>query len=107
MKTLTFAQVLHDVDIITQRVVTSLIAEQRSTAALGSGISGGKLRVSIGSGDSKSKTIVDIKTNRSASVSELKRFRREFVKWLTAHPPEDTSEIGIATAFLSYVESQL
>jgi len=99
------ANVLHDVDIITQRIVTSLIAEQRSAAALGSALSGGKLRVTVGSDDNE--MTVNVKTNRSVSVSELKRFRREFVKWLTAHPPEDTSEIGIATAFLSYVESQL
>jgi len=61
--------------------------------------------VTVGSDDNE--MTVNVKTNRSVSVSELKRFRREFVKWLTAHPPEDTSEIGIATAFLSYVESQL
>ena len=99
-------QVLHDVDAITQRLVTALMAEQRTAAARGgAGTNGGILRVTLGQGDIENA--LTIRTNRSVSLSELKRLRREYVKWSSSHPPEDTSEIGIATSFLTFVESQL
>ena len=100
------ANVLHDVDVITQRVVAVLMAEQRTAAATGgAGTSGGKLRVPLGSGESQ--TTATIRTTRTVSLSELKRLRREYVKWSSSHPPEDTSEVGIATSFLTYVESRI
>lgn len=100
------ANVLHDVDVITQRVVAVLMAEQRTAAARGgAGTSGGKLRVPLGSGEPQ--TTATIRTTRTVSLSELKRLRREYVKWSSSHPPEDTSEVGIATSFLTYVESRI
>jgi len=100
------ANVLHDVDAMTQRLVTALMTEQRAAAARGgAGTSGGTLRVPVGRGDPQ--TVLSIRTNRSVSLSELKRLRREYVKWASSHPPEDASDVGIATSFLTYVESQL
>ena len=100
------ANVLHDVDVITQRVVAVLMAEQRTAAARGgAGTSGGKLRVPLGG--EESETTATIRTTRAVSLLELKRLRREYVKWSSSHPPEDTSEVGIATSFLTYVESRI
>ena len=100
------ANVLHDVDAITQRVVAALMAEQRTAAARGgAGTSGGKLRVPLRSGESQ--TTATIRITRAVSLPELKRLRREYVKWSSSHPPEDTSEVGIATSFLTYVESRI
>ena len=83
------------------------MAEQRTAAARGgAGTNGGILRVTLGQGADMENAMA-IRTNRSVSLSELKRFRREYVKWSSSHPPEDTSEIGIATSFLTFVESQL
>lgn len=98
------SNLLHNVDVTTQQVVANFAAEQRSAMALGSGLNSGRLRVPIGS---DKKVVVEVRINRSVTLSELKRIQRGYVKWMSSHPPEDTSDIGIATSFLSYIESQM
>ena len=91
------ANVMHEVDSITSRVSTAFLAAQKTVLTVGSG----KISVSLGGG--KSRTI---ELTRIMQVAEVKRTRRQYVKWVTNHPSEDTSELGIATSFLSYMEGQ-
>ena len=98
------SNVLHDLDNITQEATAALLLAQRNAAALGGGGSG-ILYVTVGSGEKQ--ITVAVRVNRSAQTTELKRLRRQYVKWSSSHVPDDASENGIATAFLQYVESHL
>ena len=44
---------------------------------------------------------------RPLSWAELKRWRREYLRWVARTPPEDTSPQGVAVSFCNYIESQL
>ena len=90
------ANMLHDVDSITQKVCSLVTAEQnKSTTA------GGRLSIALGGGE---PIWFDFK--RRISVPELRRLRRQYINWVVAHPPEDASERGVALAFLSYIAAQ-
>jgi len=91
----TESNVLHDVDKITQRICT-LISEAQTTS-LGSG------RLSISIGDIK----IEMTINRTVHLPELRRHRRQYVKWITGHPPSDCSELGVAKSFCKHLEQNL
>ncbi len=96
------SNVLHDVDSISQETLNSFLSAQKLMSSLGGG-TGGKLSVKIGSGGET----YSMQVNRLVKVAELKRLRRQYIKYVSAHPPQDTSEGGIAKSFLSYIENQI
>jgi len=92
------SNVLHDVDIVSLKTMNEFLVAQKSISA-----GGGKIIVRIGSsGQTRA-----IESKRPVQIAELKRLRRQFVKWVTANPPNDVSEEGIANSFLSYVQNQV
>ena len=91
------ANVLHDVDSITQQVCSLITAAQnKSTTA------GGRLSITLGSG----KEPIWFNFNRNIPLPELRRLRRQYIQWVVARPPEDASERGIAQAFINYIAAQ-
>lgn len=91
------ANVLHDVDSITQQVCSLITAAQnKSTSTFG--------RLSITLNDDKEPIWFDF--NRRIPLPELRRLRRQYIQWVVAHPPEDTSRRGIAVAFITYIAAQ-
>jgi len=93
------ANVLHEVDNIIQRVTSAFVTAQK-TASIAPGV-GGTITIPL---QGKNKTV---ELKRAVHLPELRRLRRQYIKWITNHPPEDTTEWGIASSFLSYVETQL
>jgi protein KTI12 len=91
------ADVLHNVDSITQRVCSLITAAQnKSTTA------GGRLSISINNDDEP----IWFDFNRRVPLPELRRFRRQYIQWAAFHPPEDASERGVAIAFMTYIAAQ-
>lgn len=91
--------VLHDVDSISQEIMNSLLTAQRTISTGG----GGSVQVKIGS----SGEICTIEMKRCVKIAEMKRFRRQYIKWISINVPSDTSQEGISKSFLSYVRNQL
>jgi protein KTI12 len=92
------SNVLHDVDSVSQDISTAFLNAQKNSS-IGNG---GKVIVPIGKGKTFS-----IQINKTVQVVEMKRLRRQYVRWVKDHPPKDTSQVGIAASFLSFLENQL
>ena len=86
--------VLSEMDAITTRLVSAISNAQTVHT-------GGKLQVPVVG----STYAMDIP--RLVALPELRRLRRQYLQWVSTHPPDDTSEKGIAESFLEYVEAQL
>jgi len=101
------SNVLHQVDSISQQTMTAFLSAQQKTGASG----GGNLKIPIGVGSDVTATggeeTYSIQSTRTIRVVEMKRWKRQYIKWVSDHPPKDTSEVGIARSFLSYVENQI
>lgn len=89
------ANVLQELDSITQRLISSISSAQNFHT-------GGKLQLKTASGVSLSMLC-----SRRVALPELRRLRKQYLQWVVGHPPEDTSEKGIASSFLNYLEDQL
>lgn len=98
LSTAASSNVLHDVDIISQNIATTFLNAQRNTS-LGNG---GSISVPIGSGKTFS-----IQINKTVQIVEMKRLRKQYVRWVKDNPPRDTSSMGISYSFLSFLENQL
>ena len=86
---------LHDIDTITYQVSGKINAAQnKATTATG------RLLISVDGVN------LPFEYRRRLPPIELKRLRRQYMQWIATHPPEDTSEKGIAQSFLAYVEAQ-
>lgn len=93
------SNVLNDVDSISLETMKSFLAAQQAISAVG----GGTIVVKIGS----SGETCSMEVKRCVQNVELKRLRRQYVKWVSSNVPTDTSEEGIAKSFLSYVKNML
>jgi len=89
-------QVLHQVDSITKKLTSVVLKAQQNVPP------GGKLSVLPSHVSTKT-----ISLSRRVNLPELRRLQRQFVKWLSAHPPQDPSEVGISVSFLDYLETQI
>ena len=87
------ANVLHDVDLLTQRMCSVIERSQ----------SQGLMQISI-SDFGVPPIVVDSK--RKLALSELTRIRKQYIRWVNTHPLVDSSQRGIATSFLQYLEAQ-
>ena len=89
------ANVLSEIDAITTRLVSSIATAQ----SLHTG--GMLLQVNVGA------STYTMSYPRTAALPELRRLRRHYLQWVRTHPPDDTSEKGIAQSLLRYLEDQL
>jgi protein KTI12 len=92
----TKSNVLHDVDKITQRICSTIQEAQHSMPA-GSG------RISV----PVQHTSIAVNLSRTIHLPKLRRLGREFVKWISDHPPQDCTEYGIASSFCKYLEQNI
>lgn len=83
------ANVLHQVDSLTQKVCTAI--SQTS--------SNGTIQIS--------EYNVTVESGRKLGLPELKRLRQQYIRWVAQHPPADTSERGIVLSFVQYVEGHV
>ncbi len=93
------SNVLHDVDSISQETMKAFLSAQQTIMSSG----GGTVVVKIGS----SGETCSLEIKRIVQSVEMKRLRRQYVKWVSTNVPKDTSEEGIAKSFLSYLRNQL
>jgi len=84
---------LYEVDRITQQTLDEIMKLQQS----GIGASGGVLRLSDCS--------FPLQLVSHVGIAELRRLRRQFMKWISQHPP--TSTESIKEAFVQYLNSNL
>ena len=96
------ADCLHTVDGVTHRICNSLAASQNQSAA--TVISHYQVEFSSLSDEKLSWTAPP---NQRISLTILKRIRRQYIAWIQTHPPEDSSERGIAISFLEYIAQAL
>ena len=94
--------VLHDVDAISKKCMNSFFQAQKVQLPSSGG---GTLKVSIGSPDEGNTYSMSLK--RSVTLAEMKRYRRQYIRWVATNPPKDTTEMGISTSWLSYIENNL
>ena len=88
------SNVLHEVDSLTQQVCNAIERSQ----------SQGLMRISIS--DYGDPAIV-MESTRKLPLSELKRMRKQYIRWVNTHPPDDSTQRGIVISFSQYVEAQL
>jgi protein KTI12 len=88
------SNVLHEVDSLTQQVCNLI---QRSQSQ-------GLMRVSMS--DYGSPEIV-LETKRKLHLTELKRVRKQFIRWVNAHSTDDPTQRGIVVSFVQYLDAQL
>ena len=92
----TDANVLQNVDALTQRICSAIMTAQ------------GTVKVEVPSSIDKTQTLTwEAPSTRTVPSTELKRIRRQFVQWSQRNPPDDPSEMGIATSFLAYLTEAL
>ena len=82
------ADVLHNVDSLTQKVCT-IIAQSPS----------GRVEL-LDYG-------VSLQSSRKLALPELKRLRQQYIRWIAQHPPTDASERGVVVSFVRYVEGHV
>ena len=88
------ANVLHDVDLLTQRMCSVIERSQ----------SQGLMQISI---SDFGVPLIVVDSKRKLPLSELTRIRKQYVRWVNTHPMVDSSQRGIATSFLQYLEAQM
>lgn len=97
------ADVLNNIDAITQQLCTVVYQKSTSAAAI---VGNTKLVIPLPNQNSFVLTLTNIR-NKALSLSELRRHRRNYIQWTTTHPPSDTTELAISEAFLTYLQTNL
>jgi protein KTI12 len=91
------ANVLQELDSTTQRLVSAIMSAQNFHT-------GGNLQITYSSSGTSS---LSMNCKRRVALPELRRLRKQYLQWVRSHPPNDSTERGIAKSFLKYVEEQL
>ena len=97
------ADVLNNIDSITQQLCNVVYQKSTSAAAI---VGNTKLVIPLPNQNSFVLTLANI-GNKTLSLSELRRHRRNYIQWTTTHPPSDTTELAISEAFLIYLQTNL
>jgi protein KTI12 len=91
------ADVLHDVASVTQQVCSLITAAQNKATTVG-----GRLSITL----HQDKEAIWFAFGRRFQLPELRRLRRQYIQWVGVHPPEDSTERGIAHSFVNYIAGQ-
>ena len=94
--------VLHDVDSISKKCMNAFFQAQKVQLPSSGG---GTLKVSIGS-PAEGRTY-SMSLKRNVTMVEMKRWRRQYLRWVATNPPKDITEVGISTSWLSYIANNL
>jgi protein KTI12 len=96
--------VLHEVDSVTLRVCNALMTAQAQNYG------GSFLTLSttlLFGDDDDEQPALQMACHRPMPLTELKRLRKQYVRWVTMNPPDDTSTRGLVESFVKYVEVQV
>jgi len=96
--------VLHEVDSVTLRVCNALMTAQAQNYG------GSFLTLSttlLFGDDDDEQPPLQMACRRPMPLTELKRLRKQYVRWVTMNPPDDTSTRGLVESFVKYVEVQV
>lgn len=88
------ANVLAELDATTTRLVSAIVSAQTCHT-------GGKLQLKVG------ECSYEMVYPRTVGLPELRRLRKQYLQWARVHPPDNSTDKGIADSFLKYVEEQL
>lgn len=102
---------MHEVDNITQRISDFIVTEvQKPTFFAGSKI---KIPTDVenpaqGTRNTNKGTNITVSIQKNTlNLPEMRRLRRQYMQWITNHPPDTYSELEIMQNFCSYVETNL
>mmetsp|Transcript_18405 Transcript_18405/g.27928 ORF Transcript_18405/g.27928 Transcript_18405/m.27928 type:complete len:386 (+) Transcript_18405:105-1262(+) len=90
------SNVLHDVDSLTSQVCNAIVAAESKS------YSGSKLILT-----QFGEPSIQLACSRHLPLTELKRLRKQYVRWVAKSPPQDTTKRGIIESFVKYVEIQV
>ena len=100
---------LHEMDVVTQTICDNILQAQQELAALAPG-QPQSLPIPISS-DTTTKNNTSslvLETHRPIPMAELKRLRRQYLRWVATNPPEDChTPRGIANSFVAYITAQV
>jgi hypothetical protein len=85
---------LHNVDTVAASMQFHYCPHKQSTTVIA------KLQIVV------RDQVLYLEYHRRLPLTELRRLRKQYIQWVALHPPEDTSERGIAQSFLQYIETQ-
>jgi protein KTI12 len=88
------SNVLHEVDSLTLQVCNALVASQAQNY--------GSFVTLTEFGEP-----INMSCRRQIPLTELKRLRKQYVRWVSKVPPDDTSHRGLVESFVQYVEAQV
>lgn len=88
------SNVLHEVDLITLQVCNALVASQAQNY--------GSFVTLTEFGEP-----ITMSCRRQVPLTELKRLRKQYIRWVSKVPPDDTSHRGLVESFVQYVEAQI
>lgn len=92
------ANCLHTVDVVTQRICSSMNTIQSQSASVVS-----QFVLAYSPSNAGDTILWKAPGQRRISLIDLKRLRRQYIQWIQTHPPEEVSERGIAESFLAYI----
>lgn len=84
--------VLHQVDSLTLKLCNDIFAAQSHSY--------GGSTITLQDGTT-------LKSRHTLTLAELQRLRKQYIRWISKVPPEDTSERGLICSFVQYVEAQV
>jgi protein KTI12 len=90
------SNVLHQVDSLTLQVCNNIVAAQQAHPGSYSTITLEQFGESI-----------RLKCHRLVPLTELKRLRKQYIRWVTKIPPDDTSSRGLVVSFVRHLEAQI
>mmetsp|Transcript_30874 Transcript_30874/g.46872 ORF Transcript_30874/g.46872 Transcript_30874/m.46872 type:complete len:384 (+) Transcript_30874:44-1195(+) len=90
------ANVLNDIDSLTSQVCNAIMAAEVQN------YSGSKLVLT-----EFGEPNIQLVCSRHLPLTELKRLRKQYVRWVAKSPPQDTTKRGIVESFIKYVEIQV
>ena len=100
------ANVLNQVDNITQRINNEIFKAQKA-ASLSAGV-GGRIFIPVGDGGGDEERRRGINLSKPLYTNELRNCRRQFLKWIAGHPMRDgTREEEMVEGYISYIESNI
>jgi hypothetical protein len=90
------SNVLHQVDSLTLQVCNHIVAAQQAHPGSYSTITLEQFGEPI-----------RLKCHRLVPLTELKRLRKQYIRWVTKIPPDDTSSRGLVVSFVRHLEAQI
>ena len=101
------ANALHEMDSITQSICDAIVQGQTQTTVVGRIPISLTANGGVNNNPDRAKRQLFLDTSRRLPQAELRRLRKQYLRWVATHPPDDGTEHGIAQSFVTYIQAQL